>query len=294
VGGAYPTGSASESLSSILESMKNYLSSLFLIGAATVGLGSAIAPLFPTLPPVSAQLQNQAQPVPNPGRLPASSVYSGQGTLRFQGQTSRIHSFEAVPGPTEQQTLTVILDNQRRLRLGGTLAGDQFVVAQGSFNPVGDSGDADVNGRLTVTRDRGMITGFQGQVVFDGQPIEINFSRYEAYTGQGNLQFRNQSTTLTRIDYHHWEANQPKRLTLHLADGRQVSLQATAQPQSNGQRLQVQSGSFGMIPGVVSSDADFVGELTVNEQADGRWRSLSGSLKFDGQPMEVRFAAAPI
>lgn len=282
------------------------LKSLALTTTAALSLSSAIAPLmplifpaFPTQAQTQSQSQSQLQSQPQ-SKLQVqptermSSAYPGQGNIRFRGQIIRLVSVTEAYRTDGKRTLILALAGShqfRTLRLSGIdETNQQLKVTHGGFNLGSDSDtQAGMEGQLKLTNDRGMLTGFQGRVLFDNQPIDINFTRYEQYTGQGTLQFRGKSTAITRVRYDHREANQPKRLILHLADRRQVMLEALLREQGNTKNLQVQSGSFGLTTDVTSNQADLSGSLTITEQPDGHWRSLLGTLRFDGQPITIRF-----
>lgn len=267
--------------------MKRTLQSLTLTTTLALSLSSAIAislPIFSS--PAPAQALRLLAPE-RPG--PASE---GQGTLKFRGKTTRILTMMETYRRDDKRTFILTLSDGRTLRLTGKMNANQstLTMTNGGFNVRGDfDTQADLIGRLTVSTDRTMVTGLQGRLTYDGQPIELQFTRYEQYVGKGSLQFRGQMTIIDRVNYRHWTANQPKTLTLNLRDGRQVTLRGIVREQGDRKTLQVRSGVFTLKPNQPQSNADLTGNLNIVENADGTWRSLNGTLNFDGQPIGIRF-----
>ncbi len=267
--------------------MKRTIQSLTLTTTLALSLSSAIAvalPIFSSPAPAQA-LRLLATERPGPAS-------EGQGTLKFRGQTRRILTMMETYRRDDKRTFILTLSDGTTLRLTGKMNANQSILTltNGGFNVRGDyQSQADITGRLTVSTDRTMITGLAGRIVFDGQPIDLQFTRFEQYVGKGSLQFRGQVTIIDRINYRHWTANHPKTLTLQLRDGRQVTLRGIVQGQGDRKTLQVRSGIFTLQPNQPPSNADLKGDLNILENADGTWRSLTGTLQFDGQPIAIRF-----
>ncbi len=104
--------------------------------------------------------------------------------------------------------------------------------------------------------------------------------------GRGTFQFQGKSLQITRINYQ--DEGKLGRVVVNLSDGRKMLLMGES-GKSNGQTiLIIQSGGFGL--NSETHQADISGRLNL-DIVNGNLRTLSGSVRFDSQPISINFTS---
>ncbi|MGV0027882.1 hypothetical protein [Phormidesmis priestleyi] len=116
--------------------------------------------------------------VPSHAATPVSSSeqYRGQGNFQFRGKAIPIQKIVYRDSDRNSRTVQVNLSNGQTMQLEGTLSRSNgrtiFTVQSGGFT---ENRDADMSGELTLNVVNGKLRGMDGSLLFDNQPISINF-----------------------------------------------------------------------------------------------------------------------
>jgi hypothetical protein len=109
----------------------------------------------------------------------ANQTFTGRGTFLFRGKSIKITS---VNYRTEGKLVSVILNlsNGQKMLLTGEPRKSNgktiLIISAGGFGLNRENHQADISGKLNLNLVKGRLRSLNGSIVFDSQPITINFT----------------------------------------------------------------------------------------------------------------------
>ncbi|MBW4506165.1 MAG: hypothetical protein KME64_06610 [Scytonematopsis contorta HA4267-MV1] len=109
----------------------------------------------------------------------ANQTFTGRGTFVFRGKTLKITS---VNYQTEGKLVSIVvnLSNGQKMLLTGEPRKSNgktvLIINSGGFGLNRENHQADISGKLNLNLVKNRLRSLNGSIVFDSQPISINFT----------------------------------------------------------------------------------------------------------------------